>query len=248
MTLAQRNLKLIVTYDGSGFFGFQYQVGVPTVQATLEQAASAILRENVRVVGSGRTDTGVHALGQVATVRTGCPIPVDKLRLAMNNGLPESVRVLSIEEVPDEFHPRFSAKGKQYRYVIQPVKRFSPLLARLSCQVEEPLDLAAMQEGATRFPGEHDFSAFTRSPDRYENPHRLILDARIGQEGSALVFDVTGTGFLHNMVRNMAKALILIGQHRMMPQEIDELYRNQDRTRLGAPAPPGGLYLMKVMY
>lgn len=248
MTLDPRNLKLIVTYDGSGFFGFQYQIGVPTVQAALEQAVFAITRENVRVIGSGRTDTGVHALGLVATVKIVCPIPVDKLRLAMNSGLPESVRVLSIEEVPADFHPRFSAKGKQYRYIIQPVKRFSPLLARLCCQIEDPLDLAAMQEGAARFPGEHDFSAFARSPDRFENPRRLILDARIEREGSALVFDVIGTGFLHNMVRNMAKALILIGQHRMDPHEIDELYRNQDRTRLGSPAPPGGLYLMKVMY
>ncbi|MBF0499501.1 MAG: tRNA pseudouridine(38-40) synthase TruA [Candidatus Riflebacteria bacterium] len=248
MTLSPRNLKMIVTYDGSAFNGFQIQPDVPTVQAELERTAGLIFGTASRVVGSGRTDTGVHALGQVAMVKTVCPIPVDKLRLAMNARLPESIRVRSIEEVSSEFHARFSAKSKQYRYLIRPVKEVSPFLVRFCHQIVEPLDIEKMREGAARFVGVHDFSAFTRSPVRVEEPRRHILKSEIEVLEGTIVFDVIGTGFLYNMVRNMTKALLLIGLGKMEPNEIEELYRNQDRTRLGAPAPPGGLYLMKVMY
>ena len=125
---------------------------------------------------------------------------------------------------------------------------FSPFLARFHHQVEDRLDVEAMKDGARRFVGTHDFSAFTRSPARVEDPRRTMLESRLDQDGDQVTFDITGTGFLYNMVRNMVKALILIGRHDMAPDEIEELYRNQDRSRLGAPAPPGGLYLMRVMY
>jgi len=248
LTLIERNLKITLAYDGSAFFGFQLQPGVSTVQGVMESAAELVLGENVRVVGSGRTDTGVHALGQVALLKTRCPIPVEKCKFAMNGVLPYAVRIRAIEEVGDDFHPRFSAKAKHYRYLIRLVKERSPFLERFFCQIEEFLDIENMREAADRFRGEHDFSAFAKSPDIIENPVRTILESKIDRENDLLVFDVIGTGFMRNMVRNLAKALILIGQGKMRSQEIVELYRNRDRRRLGAPAPAGGLYLMRVMY
>lgn len=249
MTTSVRRLTMVVTYDGSAFFGFQVQPGVPTIQGTLERALELVLGEKVRVHGSGRTDTGVHALGQVVLIQTACPIPVDKLIVALNGVLPPAIRIRRIEPAAPGFHPRFSARAKHYRYLFQEVAERSPFLERFVCQVEgPPLDREKMAEGAACFLGEHDFSAFTRSPASKENPVRTILESRLTPEGPALAFDVIGTGFLHNMVRNMAKALLLIGRHEMDPHEILELYRNQDRRRLGSPAPAAGLYLMRVMY
>lgn len=248
MTKPLRHLKLIVTYDGSGYFGFQLQPDVPTVQGDLEKALGLILKEQVRVHGSGRTDTGVHALGQVALIRTASPFPVDKFIKALNGVLPPAIHVTSVEEAPAEFHPRFSAVGKSYRYLFRRVRERSPFLERYFCQVEGDLDIGSMREGAALFVGEHDFSSFTRSPDTKENPVRKIMSADVTENGEVIAFDVIGNGFLHNMVRNMSRALLLIGRHEMEPQEIVELYRNQDRRRLGPPAPASGLYLMKVMY
>lgn len=248
MTLPQRTIKLIVAYDGSGFYGFQLQPGVPTIQGELEKAVAGICDEAVRVNGSGRTDTGVHALGQVASIQTCCPIPVEKFIVSMNRCLPGSIRVKSMEEVSPDFHARFSAKGKHYRYLTQSVSEPSPFLERFFCQVTESLDLESMREGAKRFLGKHDFGSFTKSPEKQGDTAREILESTVGKEGNTFVFDVIGNGFLHNMVRNMARTLVLIGSHQMAPDEISELYRNQDRRRIGAPAPPGGLYLMRVLY
>jgi len=248
LTRALRTLKITVTYDGSAFFGFQIQPSLPTVQAELERALGLILSESVRIAGSGRTDTGVHAVGQVVSLQTCCPIPVEKLIFAVNGALPVTIRVISVEETEPAFHARFSAKSKHYRYLIQVVRERSPFLERFYHQVDVPLDVDRMNQGARRFLGAHDFSAFTKSPGKLEDPVRQILESNVSQTGQTIFYDVVGTGFLHNMVRNMSKALILIGSGKMEPDEIDELYRNQDRKRLGAPASPGGLYLMRVMY
>jgi tRNA pseudouridine38-40 synthase len=248
LTIPLRHVRMNVAYDGSAFCGFQVQPGVPTVQGELERSLTGILGEKVRVHGSGRTDTGVHALGQVILVRIRCPIPVDKLMTALNLGLPSSIRIRSVDEVDPDFHPRFSATGKHYRYLIRRGTEPSPFLERFFCQVPDDLDVDLMREGAGWFVGEHDFSSFTRSPAQHENLVRTILAASVTEEGPVLMFDTIGTGFLHNMVRNMAQALLLIGRRQMEPSEISELYRNQDRRRLGPPAPASGLYLMKVMY
>jgi len=248
LTLEERNLKITLAYDGSAFFGFQLQPLVPTVQGFLEKSLALILGEKVQVIGSGRTDTGVHAYGQVASVKIRSPIPVDKLKLALNRSLPSAIHIRSVEEVDSEFNARFSVKSKLYRYLFHEVDEFSPFLERFFCQQLGKLDLKRMQIGATKFVGEHDFSAFTKSPARLESTVRRILATKVGRKKKIIFFDVEGTGFLHNMVRNMAKALLLIGSHQMEPDEIMELYRNQDRRRLGEPAPPGGLYLMRVLY
>ncbi len=239
---------MIVTYDGSAFFGFQYQPDRPTIQDALERAIGAVIGEKVRIQGSGRTDAGVHAVGQVVAFVTRCPIPLDKLTIAINGILPATVRVRAVTEVESAFHPRFDAVAKHYRYLIREVDEESPFLARFYWQVCETLAPKPMRAGLRQFLGTHDFSAFACSPDRYENPVRTIQAAKLTKQKGNWIIDLVGDGFLHNQVRNMVRALVLIGTGQMEPIEIGELYRNRDRRRLGPPAPPGGLYLMRVMY
>jgi tRNA pseudouridine38-40 synthase len=244
-----RYIKLIVTYDGSAFFGYQYQPDVPTVQGELERAFKLITRgEESRAVGAGRTDAGVHAIGQVALFRTRCPIPLEKLIIGMNSAIPGSLRISRAEEVEEGFHPCFSARGKHYRYQWRLVETLSPFYERFYWQLTKRPDIEKMKEAAKVFIGEHDFAAFAKSPQQYESTVRNILQSELSLKEDILQFDVIGTGFMHNMVRNMARALYLVGTDQMTAEEIKELYCNHDRRRLGAPAPPGGLYLMRVMY
>ena len=248
MTNTPRYIKLLVTYDGSAFFGYQYQPHIPTVQGELERAFKLITGEKSRGVGAGRTDTGVHAVEQVVLFRTECPIPVEKLIIGMNSALPGALRICRAEEVEESFHPCFSARGKHYRYLYRLVNTRSPFLERFFWQLEQTPDVAKMHEAAGLLVGEHNFAAFAKSPHQYESTVRTVLETSVVRTDELIIFDVIGTGFMHNMVRNMAKTLQLIGSGQMRSEEILELYRNQNRRRLGAPAPPGGLYLMKVMY
>ncbi len=248
MTKTARYIKLAVTYDGSAFFGYQYQPERPTVQGELERVIRLITGEKSRAVGAGRTDTGVHAVEQVVLFRTECPIPIEKLIIGLNGALPGALRICRAEEVNEDFHPCFSARGKHYRYLYRLVNQKSPFLERFFWQLDRHPDIKVMQQAAELYVGEHDFASFAKSPHQYESTVRSILETSVTQHNEIIQFDVTGTGFMHNMVRNMAKALMLIGFGEMRAEEIPELYRNQNRRRLGAPAPPGGLYLMKVMY
>ena len=249
LTNRERYIKLIVTYDGSAFSGYQYQPDVPTVQGELERAFKLITRgEESRAVGAGRTDAGVHAIEQVVLFKTRCPIPLEKLIIGLNSAIPGSLRISRAEEVDEEFHPCFSARGKHYRYLWRLVETPSPFYERFYWQLTKKPDIERMKEAAKLYIGEHDFAAFAKSPQQYESTIRNILQAELSLKEDILQFDVIGTGFMHNMVRNMAKVLYLIGTNQMEAEEINELYRNHDRHRLGAPATPGGLYLMKVMY
>ena len=248
MTNPARYIKLLVTYDGSAFFGYQFQPHIPTVQGELERVFRLITGEKSRAVGAGRTDTGVHAVEQVVLFRTECPIPIEKLIIGMNGALPGALRICRAEEVNEDFHPCFSACGKHYRYLFRLVTHRSPFLERFFWQLDQSPDVGLMREAAELLVGEHDFAAFAKSPHQYESTVRNVLETGVVLKDEILTFDVIGTGFMHNMVRNMAKALQLVGTGKMRSEEIPELYRNQNRRRLGAPAPPGGLYLMKVMY
>ncbi len=248
MTKPLRYIKMIVAYDGSAFAGFQYQPKQYTVQGEIERAVKLITRTHHRLHGSGRTDAGVHAVEQVTLIRTECPIPVEKLIIGLNGALPGSVRIRGAEEVDESFHPRFSAKSKHYRYLFRLCDEKWPFLERYFYQINRPLDIEKMQAAAELFKGEHDFASFAKSPDRYRVTVRRILESKVTVSDKVISFDVVGTGFLHNMVRNMARVLYLIGTDQMVEEEIFELYRNRNRRKLGAPAPPSGLYLMKVMY
>jgi tRNA pseudouridine38-40 synthase len=237
-----------VTYDGSAFFGFQYQPEVSTVQGELERVIKSITKKKCRVIGAGRTDAGVHAVEQVVLLRIECPIPIEKLIIGMNGALPGFLRVSRAEEVNSSFHPRFSAKAKHYRYLFHHGEKKSPFLERFFWQIEQIDDFKLIKKASEMFVGEHDFYSFAKSPQKYESTIRKIISVDLTQNEQIIQFDVIGTGFMHNMVRNLAKALYLVGMRKMTPKNISELYRNHNRNVLGAPAPPGGLYLMKVMY
>jgi len=239
---------MTVAYDGSAFSGFQIQPNSTTVQGELERAIKLITKKTTRVHGSGRTDAGVHAVEQVVLIKTESPIPVDKLILGLNHTLPEAIKIRSARISDSSFHPRFSAKGKHYRYLFHMVNEKSPFLDRFFFQIETRPKINLMKEAANKFVGEHDFYSFVKSPKRYESTVRCILKSEITVRNDIIMFDVIGTGFMYNMVRNMAKTLYLVGTDKFSPEKIVELYRNHDRQIIGAPAPPGGLYMMKVMY
>jgi tRNA pseudouridine38-40 synthase len=248
LTLRTRYIKMTVTYDGSAFFGYQYQPDKPTVQGELERALELITKECSRCTGAGRTDTGVHAVEQIVLFRTRCPIPLDKLIIGVNRAISSFLRVSRAEEVEEAFHPCFSAKSKHYRYLFLRVKEPSPFFERYYWQITESLDTELMSLAAKQFIGEHDFASFAKTPSKYDSTVRNIIDSYVTIKDDFIIFDVIGEGFMHNMVRNLAKALYLIGTGRMQSEKIKELYLNHDRRLLGAPAPPNGLYMMKVMY
>jgi tRNA pseudouridine38-40 synthase len=246
-----RRIKILLAYDGTDYHGWQVQPGLPTIQGALEQATSEIEGRPVQVAGSGRTDAGVHAVGQVAAFSIQNPIPMDNLRRAVNRLLPRDIRVLQVEEAAVDFHPRFQAKRKTYEYRIFRGEICSPFERRYVCHHPYPLAMEEMIAVAPLLEGEHDFSAFAASDDRDElelSKVRTVFCSRLALDGERLVYRVTGSGFLKHMVRNIVGVLLEVGK------------RNVDRAgflaRLGPgcqipagpTAPARGLFLMSVEY
>jgi len=243
-----RNVKLTIEYDGAGYAGWQVQPNGTAVEEVLRAAVAEITREpDVKIIGSGRTDAGVHALGQVANFKTNTNIPAADLVHAINTKLPEDIAVVAAEDVPDDFHARYSAKSKTYRYSIlnRPVR--SPLLRRETCLVRERLDAAAMSKAARALVGEHDFAAFQSKPDG-KSSVRKITWAGIEVDGPRIDILVSGTGFLYNMVRAIAGTLIEVGLGKRTPESIADLIASRDRSAAGPTAPPQGLCLVRVAY
>jgi tRNA pseudouridine38-40 synthase len=258
-----RNFKLILAYDGTDFAGWQVQPGLCTIQGTLAQAIARVTREEPVVHGSGRTDAGVHALGQVASFVTNSPIPGPNLVIALNDILPLSIRVLSAEEVAEDFHPRKSAKGKTYRYRIFRQAVCTPFVARWVNHHPWPLDEAAMTEAASRVVGTHDFTSFAAvDPDRARriaaaedgdedapSNIRTIFSSAFHRDGAELVYEVSGNGFLHHMVRNLVGTFFLIGKRSLSPDDIPRILAAEERSaNPGATAPASGLALVSVEY
>ena len=265
MSLA-RNLKLTLVYDGYDFHGWQIQPGLETVQGTLSEVIGRTTGEKVLPQGSGRTDAGVHALGQVATFKTESPIPLENLQIVLNDRLPPSIRVLGIEHVADDFHARHSARRKHYQYRIYRSGIVPPFLRRYVTHHPFPLDEAAMQAAAAAVTGEHDFTSFAASdPDRtarlesaseddggllvkHATHLRTIYESRFERGSEELVYHVCGNGFLHHMVRNLVGTLLLVGKGTLKPADIGRILEARDRSAAGATAPASGLYLLKVEY
>ena len=242
--------RLLLAYRGEDFFGWQRQDPYPTVQLALEQALQKIYGRKISVAGSGRTDRGVHALGQVAS----CELPTlhspRTLAKALNFHLPPGVRVLSVRQEKAGFHARFSAKGKTYLYRIANTDPQHPLELGRSWHIPRPLNLAAMRRAAKTFVGRHDFASFTSNPG-YERQStiRRIRSIRLSRKKDGvieMVFD--GDGFLYRMVRNLAGSIVKVGQGRLSTEDLKKILTN--RSRAGAPptAPAEGLYLFKVRY
>lgn len=252
-----RNLKLTLAYDGTDFHGWQIQPGHRTIQGTLAEALERVTGASGIPQGAGRTDAGVHALGQVATWTTAAPIPARNLAIALNDTLPPSIRVLTVEEVAPEFHPRASAKSKTYRYRILRTDICSPFLARYVWHHPYPMDEAAISAAAPLIEGTHDFTSFAAvDPDRTErlaneqaSNIRTIFSSRWSRQRDEFIYDVTGNGFLHHMVRNLVGTFLLIGRGTLKPESLREILAARNRSRNpGATAPPQGLFLVSVDY
>jgi tRNA pseudouridine38-40 synthase len=256
-----RNIKFVLAYDGTDFSGWQVQPDQNTIQGTLAAAIERITGEKVLPQGSGRTDAGVHALGQVATVQIDSPIPAPNLVIALNDTLPPEIRVLAANEVEAEFHPRASAKAKTYRYRIYRDAICPPFLARYVYHHPYPLNETAMGEAAQLVIGEHDFTSIAAAdPDRArriqdangdeDGPSniRTIFSSGFRREGAELIYEVRGSGFLHHMVRNLVGTFLLVGKGSLVPADIVPILESRNRSAAGPTAPASGLYLVCVEY
>ena len=247
-SLPLRTLRLVVEYDGTGLAGWQRQDGQPTVQGWLEQAFLAMTKQAVVVRGAGRTDAGVHADGQVASVEVASRIPALGFLRGLNTHLPPEIAVLEVTDMPAGFNARFDARGKIYRYQVwnHPVR--SPRFARHVWHVYDPLDLHAMREAAAVLIGEHDFRAFRSADCDRKNTVRIIRRLDVRRDGALVSIEVEGTAFLRNMVRILAGTLVAVGKHRMSPAEVAAVLAAGDRTKAGITAPACGLTMVKVIY
>ncbi len=249
-----RNLKLIVSYDGSEFAGWQVQPDSPTVQGTLASAIGRITGEKVLPQGSGRTDAGVHALAQVVTFATQSPVPTPNFVKALNDLLPPSIRVLGIAEMDSGFHARKSARAKTYHYRIYRAAICPPFLARYVWHYPFPLEENSMECAAAMVVGEHDFTSFAAvDPERgsEEVPPsnvRRIFSSTWERQGDEFVYSVKGNGFLHHMVRNLVGTFILVGKGTLQPNDVARILAARNRSAAGATAPASGLYLVNVEY
>lgn len=253
----RRNWKLLLAYDGSDFSGWQVQPDQPTIQGQLSDAIERITGERVLPQGSGRTDAGVHALGQVASFRLEAPIPPANLLRALNRALPESIRVFAVEIVPPGFHARHSAVEKTYEYRIFRGEICPPTLARFVYALNWPLNVEAMTRAAGFVLGEHDFTSFAANdPDAgsreqgclEQNCVRKVLESSWTTEASQLVYRVTGSGFLHHMVRNLVGTFLEVGRGSMAADSIPEVIAARSRGAAGPTAPARGLFLVRVTY
>ena len=246
-----RRLRFDVAYDGTEFHGWQVQPELPTIQGTLEEVISAIEGARVLVAGSGRTDAGVHALAQVAAVTLNNPIPPDNFRWAVNRQLPRAIRISNVTEVPEAFHPRFDAVRKLYEYRIFRDEICPPFVRHFVCHHPFPLDEARMAEAAGLLVGEHDFTTFAAADDSDRvgrSKVREIFSVSVVREGPALVFRVSGSGFLKHMVRNLVGVLLQVGRGSLTLEEFRQRLQPGCGIKPGPTAPPHGLFLVSVSY
>ena len=249
--------KLVLAYDGTDFHGWQVQPGLITIQGELAAAIERICGERTLPQGSGRTDAGVHALAQVASVALQSPIPPDNLQRALNRTLPAAIRVMEAAPAPPGFHARHSAVAKQYEYRIYRGQICPPHLARYVYALPQPLDIAAMEQAATFVLGTHDFSSFAAfDPDRAtrmaENPGisnvRTLTHSAWHEDENLLLYTVRGSGFLHHMVRNLVGTLLEVGRGHRPFTDLPRLIAARNRAVTGPPAPARGLYQHSVVY
>ena len=245
-----RNIRLTIEYDGKDFNGWQKQPNKLNIQGEIERAIELITgEENIDLIASGRTDAGVHALGQVANFKTNnMSIPIEKFALAINTKLKRSVRIKKAEEVDERFHSRYTCKRKTYRYVINNNQCESAIYRNFEYHMPVELDIKAMQKAVKYFEGEHDFKAFKASGTSSKSSIRTIYEANVYQENEKIMIELTGNGFLYNMVRIIAGTLVEVGLGKTEPEKIPEIIQEGKRENAGKTLPPNGLYLVKVIY
>ncbi|HPD60757.1 MAG TPA: tRNA pseudouridine(38-40) synthase TruA [Thermodesulfobacteriota bacterium] len=243
-----RNLKLVIEYDGTNYQGWQSQKNGHTIQDVLEAALSRIMNEKIRLIGSGRTDSGVHALGQVANFKTKSALDTNALFKGANSLLPTDILIKSIEEVPENFHARFSAKSRIYEYRIWNASQPSVFYRSFSWWVQIPLNVELMHQAAFSLIGWRDFSSFQGADHEKVSPEREVMEAGFRQEGPEVIFFIQANAFLRHMVRNIIGTIVEVGKSKMSPQEFVEIMEARDRTKAGKTAPAQGLFLKEVCY
>ncbi|MCX7770251.1 MAG: tRNA pseudouridine(38-40) synthase TruA [Proteobacteria bacterium] len=240
--------KLCVEYDGTNYFGWQKQRNQITIQETIEKALSVLLKEKVKILGAGRTDTGVHAINQYFTFRTEKSLPDSAFIFGLNHLLPEDIRIKKVERVSDDFHVIISAKKKTYIYKI--LNRFEPTaLDRNRCwHIYGEINLEAMNQCAKLILGRKDFRAFRSSICSRLTTERTVYEAFWKKEGDYLIFQITADGFLHNMVRILVGTMVDVGMGKLTVTDFKNILEKGDRKKAGKTAPPQGLYLYEVFY
>ncbi len=243
-----RRIRLIISYDGTNYVGWQVQPNGVSVQALLEKALFELTGEQIRVEGSGRTDSGVHAKAQVAHFDTEARMAADKFAIAMNMHLPPDIRVMFSEECDPTFHARFSAKRKVYSYTVQLGPHADVFLRTTSLHLHYMPDVEAMQKAAAAVIGTHDFNAFKCADSSMENTVRTITRSEWNRNGNLLVYTVEGNGFLYNMVRILVGTMLEIGSGKRPVSDLENAIETGSRTSAGATAPARGLRLERVIY
>ncbi len=243
-----RRLLLTVQYDGTDYHGFQRQPDVPTIQSEIERALSRLLDEHVTIVGAGRTDAGVHALGQTVTFDTDRPIPTERVPQALNLILPNAISCVGATEVGADFHPRYDAVGKLYGYRILNRELPSPFIGRYAWHIREPLDAPRMAAAAATLLGRHDFAAFSSAGGSASTSVRTLTRLDVERHGDLVELRAEADGFLYMMVRRLVGALVEIGLGNLSAEELGRILRGRDRTKAVWIAPPQGLSLIKVIY
>ncbi|MCX7903673.1 MAG: tRNA pseudouridine(38-40) synthase TruA [Caloramator sp.] len=243
-----KNIKIVIEYDGTRYCGWQRQKNGVSIQETIEGAIEKVTGEKIEIIGSSRTDAGVHAKGQVANFYTSSSIPSEKICYAINSFLPDDIVILSSEEVPQDFHSRYNSKGKRYSYTILNRRMPSALLKNYSAHIPYELNFEDMIRASRYFLGEHDFSAFKSTGSSVKGSVRNIRGLDLIKDEDIIKMYIEANGFLYNMVRIIAGTLIEVGRGRIKPDDIPLIIESKDRKKAGPTAPAQGLCLEKVYY
>ena len=243
-----RRIKLTVAYDGTNYHGWQFQPGSSTIEGELNKHLSELFKEEIIVIGASRTDTGVHALCNIAVFDTNARIPAERVAYALNQRLPEDIRIRRSEEVTADFHPRKRATRKTYEYKILNEEFANPVERLYAHFTYVPLDEKKMQEAAEYLVGEHDFASFCAAGSTAQTTVRTIYDISVERKGTMIFIKVTGSGFLYNMVRIIAGTLMEVGKGRFDAEKVKEILEAKDRTKAGPTAPAKGLTLYEYQF
>ena len=243
-----RNIKLTIEYDGKEYNGWQKQPNKLNIQGEIEKAIENVTGEQVNLIGSGRTDAGVNAFGQVANFKIDSQFPIEKIATAINSQLKKSIRIKKAEETSEDFHSRYNCHSKTYHYVIDNSEQGTAIYRNLTYHVSQKLDVSKMKQAVQYLIGEHDFSSFKSSGTSNKSSVRTIYNAQVIQEQEKIVIELTGNGFLYNMVRIIAGTLVEVGLNSIKPEEIETILKAKNRQKAGKTLPPQGLFLMNVEY
>ena len=243
-----RNIKLTIEYDGKEYNGWQKQPNKLNIQGEIERAIEEVTGEKVNLIASGRTDAGVHAIAQVANFKIEKDIPIERIPYALNSKLKKSIRIKTAQEVDEKFHSRYTCKRKTYRYIINNSIQGSAIYRNLQYHFPEKLDDQKMNKAIKYLIGEHDFKSFKASGTSSKSSVRIIYDAKVTRSGEIITIELTGNGFLYNMIRIIAGTLLEVGEGKIQVEEVKEILLAEDRLKAGKTLPPNGLYLVNVEY